>query len=205
MDLTAKVKLCTEKTWSDSRCHSLTSQNHSVPDRCWLVPEEPHSSASAVQQLFVIYQSTTPSLLLLCGNPARESGPTCVIILRAFLVLLRECASLSVIHLPFLKALCEFHGLIWLFKCYMWAHGWLCSVWLSMRACLLGHSSLKSAFIFCHIWFVGVSSPTSIFRGLVLSPSEVHIYYVVYSRHFFFSLTWITTSRVVLPSLEITF
>lgn len=165
-----------------------------------LIPQHP-----AVQQLFVIYQSTTPSLLLLCGNPARESGPTCMIILRAFSVLLVERVSLSVIHLPFLMALCEFHGLIWLFKCYMWAHGRPCSVWLSIRACLLGHSSLKSAFILCHIWFVGVSSPTSIFRSLVLSPSEVHIYYVVYSRYFFFSLTWSTASRVVLPSLQITF
>lgn len=54
--------------------------------------------------------------ITLCENPARESGPTCVIILRAFLVLLGECVSLSVIHLSSLKALCEFHGLIWLSK-----------------------------------------------------------------------------------------
>lgn len=95
------------------------------------IPQRP-----AVQQLFVIYRSTTPSLLLLCGNPARESGPTCTIILRAFLVLLGECASLSVIHLPFLMALCEFHGLIWLFMLHV-------SSWMAVL-CLAFHKSLPS-------------------------------------------------------------
>lgn len=121
------------------------------------------------------------------------------------------CVSSSVIRLPFLKALSEFHRLIWLFKfslagrTLLWANGWLCSTWPSIEATFLFRPLWNLPFILCHFWFVGVSSPTSIFWRLVLSTREVYMYYVVYSRYFAFSFTGSAASGVVLPSLQITF
>lgn len=164
---------CKVKSQSDTRCRSITSQHSSAPDRCWLVPEGPCFFASATQQIWFIRDHQR--------IPARESGPTCLIILRAFVVLIGECVSSSVICLPSLKALCEFYGLIWLFKSsfagsvLLWVHGWLGSVWLSIGACLLVQTSPESAFYPLPLLICWCFFSASIFSSLVLSKSEANL------------------------------
>lgn len=116
--------------------------------------------------------------------------------------------SLQVIFLP---SLCEFHGLIWLFKSSLAGEkvpvsSWMAVLCLPFHRSLLVEASLKSAFypqplLICWCFFF----PPVLFSSLVLSTREVYIYYIVYSRHFSSSLAGNAASGVVLASLQITF
>lgn len=119
--------------------------------------------------------------------------------------------SLQVIFLPSLKAQCEFHGLIWLFKSSFAGEKVPVSSWMAVLCLPFYRSppvqaSPKSTFYplpllicwcsFFHQYF---------FSSSVSSTREVYIYYIVYGRHFYPSLAGNAASGVVLASLQITF